>query len=412
VSEIVLRRVGKTYAQYERTVDRLLEVLTGRKRHLEFIALHPVDLDVSRGEVLGLIGMNGAGKSTLLKLIAGTILPTSGQIDIHGRISALLELGAGFHPEMTGRENVYLSGTVMGLSLKQIDTLYDEIVAFSGLAEFMNQPVKTFSSGMFVRLAFAVATSVQPDILIVDEALSVGDGAFARKSFERIMSFKEAGGTILFCSHSLYQVEAICSRVIWVHHGKIVMDGDPAVVTTAYGQFLDTGLFPGEERNPQEQNASYECVPAGMAHLARVEVAAGGSTGHELDVESGKTDVAVTVRFVSDPALATPSVAVTFVRQDGGIIASAGSLNDGQTLERRPDGSGDVIVIFPRLALLKGEYWLNVYLLCEQGLHIYDQAAMVSRLRVSQQGLEQGVVSLPRQWSVPAPGAGNLTQRN
>lgn len=412
MSEIVLRRVGKTYAQYERTVDRLLEVLTGRKRHLEFIALHPVDLDVSRGEVLGLIGMNGAGKSTLLKLIAGTILPTSGQIDIHGRISALLELGAGFHPEMTGRENVYLSGTVMGLSLKQIDTLYDEIVAFSGLAEFMNQPVKTFSSGMFVRLAFAVATSVQPDILIVDEALSVGDGAFARKSFERIMSFKEAGGTILFCSHSLYQVEAICSRVIWVHHGKIVMDGDPAVVTTAYGQFLDTGLFPGEERNPQEQNASYECVPAGMAHLARVEVAAGGSTGHELDVESGKTDVAVTVRFVSDPALATPSVAVTFVRQDGGIIASAGSLNDGQTLERRPDGSGDVIVIFPRLALLKGEYWLNVYLLCEQGLHIYDQAAMVSRLRVSQQGLEQGVVSLPRQWSVPAPGAGNLTQRN
>jgi lipopolysaccharide transport system ATP-binding protein len=412
VSEIVLRRVGKTYAQYERTVDRLLEVLTGRKRHLEFIALHPVDLDVSRGEVLGLIGMNGAGKSTLLKLIAGTILPTSGQIDIHGRISALLELGAGFHPEMTGRENVYLCGTVMGLSLKQIDTLYDEIVAFSGLAEFMNQPVKTFSSGMFVRLAFAVATSVQPDILIVDEALSVGDGAFARKSFERIMSFKEAGGTILFCSHSLYQVEAICSRVIWVHHGKIVMDGDPAVVTTAYGQFLDTGLFPGEERNPQEQNASYECVPAGMAHLARVEVAAGGSTGHELDVESGKTDVAVTVRFVSDPALATPSVAVTFVRQDGGIIASAGSLNDGQTLERRPDGSGDVIVIFPRLALLKGEYWLNVYLLCEQGLHIYDQAAMVSRLRVSQQGLEQGVVSLPRQWSVPAPGAGNLTQRN
>lgn len=412
MSEIVLRRVGKTYAQYERTVDRLLEVLTGRKRHLEFIALHPVDLDVSRGEVLGLIGMNGAGKSTLLKLIAGTILPTSGQIDIHGRISALLELGAGFHPEMTGRENVYLCGTVMGLSLKQIDTLYDEIVAFSGLAEFMNQPVKTFSSGMFVRLAFAVATSVQPDILIVDEALSVGDGAFARKSFERIMSFKEAGGTILFCSHSLYQVEAICSRVIWVHHGKIVMDGDPAVVTTAYGQFLDTGLFPGEERNPQEQNASYECVPAGMAHLARVEVAAGGSTGHELDVESGKTDVAVTVRFVSDPALATPSVAVTFVRQDGGIIASAGSLNDGQTLERRPDGSGDVIVIFPRLALLKGEYWLNVYLLCEQGLHIYDQAAMVSRLRVSQQGLEQGVVSLPRQWSVPAPGAGNLTQRN
>lgn len=405
MTAIVLKRLGKTYAQYERAADRLLEVVTGRKRHREFVALHPVDLEVSRGEVLGLIGMNGAGKSTLLKLIAGTILPSSGTIDIHGRISALLELGAGFHPEMSGRENVYLSGTVMGLDEKRIDELYDGIVAFSGLAEFMDQPVKTFSSGMFVRLAFAVATSVQPDILIVDEALSVGDGAFARKSFERIMSFKEAGGTILFCSHSLYQVEAICSRVIWVHHGKIVMNGDPAVVTAAYGQFLDTGLFPGEERKPLEQKASYECVPSGMAHLAKVEVAAGGESGHELDVESGQTDVAVTVRFVSDPALATPSVAVTFVRQDGSIIASAGSLNDGEALTRKPDGSGEVVVTFPRLALLKGEYWVNVYLLCEQGLHPYDQAAMVARLRVSQKGLEQGVVSLPRQWSVPGAGA-------
>lgn len=411
MTAIVLKHLGKSYAQYDRAVDRLLEVVTGRKRHREFTALHPVDLEISRGEVLGLIGMNGAGKSTLLKLIAGTILPTSGQIEVHGRISALLELGAGFHPEMTGRENVYMSGTVMGLEIGQIDALYDEIVAFSGLAEFMNQPVKTFSSGMFVRLAFAVATSVQPDILIVDEALSVGDGAFARKSFERIMSFKEAGGTILFCSHSLYQVEAICSRVIWVHHGKIIMNGDPAVVAAGYSQFLDTGLFPGEGRKPQDQNPAYECVPSGMAHLAKVEVTAGGLTGHDLDVESGKTDVAISVRFVSDPALAAPSVAVTFVRQDGSIIASAGSLNDGNTLVRSADGSGEVIVTFPRLALLKGEYWLNVYLLCEQGLHPYDQASMVAKLSVTQQGLEQGVVSLPRQWltKTETPGQSAVT---
>lgn len=382
-------------------MDRLLEVVTGRKRHSEFTALHPLDLEVSRGEVLGLIGMNGAGKSTLLKLIAGTIMPTSGHIEIRGRISALLELGAGFHPEMSGRENVYLSGAVMGLDVKQIDALYDEIVAFSGLAEFMNQPVKTFSSGMFVRLAFAVATSIQPDILIVDEALSVGDGAFARKSFERIMSFKDAGGTILFCSHSLYQVEAICSRVIWVHHGRIVMNGDPAVVTAGYGQFLDTGVLPGTEHKVKEQKTTYECVPSGMAHLSRIDVAADGLIGHDLNVKCGKTDVTVTVRFVSDPGLATPSVAVTFVRQDGSIIASAGSLNDGQVLERRPDGSGEVAVIFPRLPLLKGEYWLNVYLLCEKGLHPYDQAAMVSCLRVSQEGLEQGIVSLPHQWMAP-----------
>lgn len=418
MSAIALHGVGKTYAQYARPADRLLEVLTGRQRHREFVALHPVDLTLPRGEVLGLIGMNGAGKSTLLKLIAGTILPSAGQVQIHGRISALLELGAGFHPEMSGRENVYLSGAVQGLSTAQLDALYDEIVEFSGLGEFMAQPVKTYSSGMFVRLAFAVATCVQPDILIVDEALSVGDGAFALKSFKRIMGFKESGGTILFCSHSLYQIEAICSRAIWVHHGRIVLDGDPASVTMAYSEFLASGLMPGESPKLAAPEAAdlddgegadapaptaLEKVQPGQARLNNIRVSAGDSSGKEVALESGKDDLVVSVCFVSDPALHAPSLAVTLVRADSSIVASASSANDSFTSVRESDGSGVVTLTFTRLPLLKGEYWVTVFLACERAVHVYDHAEMVAKIKVSQQGLEQGIVHLPHTWHASAP---------
>lgn len=406
MSAITLKGIGKTYAQYERVSDRLVEVLTRKSRHREFVALHPIDLTLSPGEVLGIVGMNGAGKSTLLKVIAGTVVPSSGSLHIQGRISALLELGAGFHPEMTGRENVYLSGAVLGLTTAQIDGLYEEIVEFSGLAEFMAQPVKTYSSGMFVRLAFAVATCVKPDILIVDEALSVGDGAFALKSFERIMGFKEAGSTILFCSHSLYQVEAICSRAIWVHRGAIVVDGDPSTVTAAYGQFLETSLLPGETRtvisnssaNPETENPAATTAQKGQAKLVAIEVRAAGKLGTDLSVECGKDDLVIGVRFVSDPALVALTLAVSLVRVDGGIVASATSLNDGFQVERNTDGIGAASLTFSRLPLLKGEYWINVFLGCERAVLPYDQAEMVARINVRQKGLEQGIVSLPHTW--------------
>lgn len=403
MSAIQLRGTRKTYAQYERVADRLLEAVTGRRRHREFVALEELDLVVEKGEVLGLVGMNGAGKSTLLKLISGTILPTSGTVVVDGHLSALLELGAGFHPEMTGRENVYLSGAIMGLNEAQMDALYESIVAFSGLEEFMSQPVKTYSSGMFVRLAFAVATCVQPDILIVDEALSVGDGAFARKSFDRIMAIKETGGTILFCSHSLYQIEAICTRVLWIHHGKVIMDGEPAVIAASYSEFLETGLLPHEERAPV--SALKEMEAATTHHhgtkIRQISITADGHTGKELSVECNITDFVVTVEFISDPKMPAPSIALAFVRPDGSLIASAGTLNDGIQLSRKPDGAGEVSVTFPRLPLLKGEYWINAYLLCEQGIHIYDQATMAAKIKVTQKGLEQGLVSLPHHWRQP-----------
>jgi len=184
-------------------------------------------------------GVNGAGKSSLLQLICGVLEPSFGQVKVNGRIAALLELGAGFNPEFSGRENITLNATLLGLSAKEIKDKTPEIIAFSGIEEFIDQPVKTYSSGMYVRLAFAIATSVDPDILVIDEALSVGDGAFARKSFDRIMDLKSKGVTILFCSHSIYQVEALCEKAIWLNKGEVQAFGQAREVAQAYNQFLD-----------------------------------------------------------------------------------------------------------------------------------------------------------------------------
>jgi lipopolysaccharide transport system ATP-binding protein len=406
VNAVSLQGVGKAYVQYAHHLDRLLEVLTGRPRHREFHALRDLSLDIAAGEVLGVVGRNGAGKSTLLKLVTGTATPSAGRVAVHGRVAALLELGGGFHPEMSGRDNVFLSGAVMGLSQPQIERLYPAIVEFAGIAGFMDQPVKTYSSGMFVRLAFAVATCVEPDILVIDEALSVGDGAFARKSFERIKAIRDRGRTILFCSHSMYQVEAICTRVIWLEQGRVRMDGPPAEVVSAYNAFLAT------EEAEREMSAGAPAVagaapapvaPRGSARLAAIAVAADGRSGKALELETGRSDLAVTVRFESDPALPCPSVALVFNGEDQRTVASAGTHNDGFILKRSPDGRGEVRAIFPAFPLLKGGYTLDVYLLCENAVHLYDHAIAAAELRVRQRGLEQGVVSLAHRWEGSRP---------
>jgi len=180
-----------------------------------------VSFEIAKGDVIGILGVNGAGKSTLLQLVCGTLTATHGEVLVKGRIAALLELGAGFNPEFTGRENVFMSAAIMGLTQDEVTARFEDIVEFSGIRDFIDQPVKTYSSGMYVRLAFSVATHVDPDILVIDEALSVGDGHFARKSFDRIMALKARGCTILFCSHSIYQLEALCQQALWLDQGQV-----------------------------------------------------------------------------------------------------------------------------------------------------------------------------------------------
>ena len=395
---IQLHQVSKTYTHYTHGVDRLLELIAYRIRHQSFIALYPLDLTIYYGQVVGIIGDNGAGKSTLLKLIAGTLRPDrGGRCEVNGRVAALLELGGGFHPEMTGRENVYLSGTMMGLSLAEINHLYDRIVDFSGIADFMDQPVKTYSSGMFVRLAFSVATCVEPDILIIDEALSVGDGAFARRSFNRIMQFKQAGKTILFCSHALYQVEAICDRVIWLEQGQVKQDGLPSRVVSAYTEAISLAnktLLPTSTSIPSPMKPV-----EGTAHFIDIKVSVDGITGHQLEALSLESELSLTIAFASDLNLPIPSIGLLVTQVDGRVITSAGTQHDGLIIERDPHGKAKVRVQFPKLALLKGEYWIDVYLLCENAIHVYDKATNIAQIQVHQRGLEQGVVSLPRRWA-------------
>ena len=396
------QNLGKAFQLYDRPIDRLKQMLMrGRRQYYkEFAALHDVSFELQKGEVLGLVGRNGAGKSTLLQLICGTLSPTMGHVSVHGRVAALLELGAGFNPEFTGKENIYLNASILGLSKAEIDERYDAIVEFSGIADFIHQPVKTYSSGMYVRLAFSIATSVDPDILVIDEALSVGDGAFARKSFDRIMRLKEKGATILFCSHSIYQIEALCTRALWLEKGVVRLIGDPSTVVARYQNFLD------RDAAPQSVSAVAEIPSAsGQARILGVQTRADGVVGNSLQMHSAEQTLTIAVSFASDPLLPAPVVAVTVHSSDGRTIASSSTQADGLELDRDPAGRGTATIDFPKIPLLKGEYFIGVYLLSEDGIHVYDGAANVATLHFSQKTLEQGVVSLPRTWHSAAGAA-------
>lgn len=239
---ILLRGICKSYPIYGKPHHRLLQMVSpdpGRW-YREFHALRGIDLAIARGETVGIVGRNGSGKSTLLQLICGTLTPTSGDMRVNGRIAALLELGAGFNPDFTGRENVFLNGAILGLSQAEVEAKFDDIVAFADIGEFIDQPVKTYSSGMYVRLAFAVAINVEPEILVVDEALSVGDEGFQRKCFARIDAIRNAGATVLFVSHSAGTVVDLCDRAVLLDHGEIIAEGTPKHVVSRYQKLLNT----------------------------------------------------------------------------------------------------------------------------------------------------------------------------
>lgn len=394
---IRLNNLGKCYHLYDKPRDRLLQMLSrGRRRYYrEFWALRDVSLEIGRGDVVGIIGCNGAGKSTLLQLVCGTLNPTHGEISVHGRVAALLELGAGFNPEFTGRENVVMSAAVMGLSSDEVAVRLEEIIDFSGIRSFIDQPVKTYSSGMYVRLAFSVATSVDPDILVIDEALSVGDGAFARKSFERIMALKDRGATILFCSHAMYHVDVLCERALWLDRGEVRMFDSAQKVTAAYNAFLVRKNLPTVANDAL---APASVATAGTAHILRVSARCDGIEGHRLTLVSRNSTMEITVEFASDPSLPCPSVALGIENDAGVGVTSAIGFGETGAVRRAPDGEGCATVIFPDIPLLKGIYRVSVYLACERGVHLYDAAPQCLTVEIVQEDLLQGVVVLPHRW--------------
>lgn len=425
---IELTGTAKRYARKAKPARRLWQALWGQTPEgtdtSEFTALHPSTLSIRQGEVVGIVGKNGAGKSTLLQIVSQTLSPSEGSIRVTGHVSAILELGAGFNIEFSGRENIHLAMATAGLNKAQTMARMEEIIDFSGIRDFIDQPLKTYSSGMYVRLAFAIATCSEPDILVIDEALSVGDGEFARKSFDRIMKLKQRGTTILFCSHSLFHIEALCSRALWIDGGKIVRDGHPHQIIPAYQDFLDGAKI--QPAPPAAHETADTASDAGGSEAAIAEGSPGVSPGRmrklsfvvdhpgqtSTTYSSGNTATLrsregafrVQAQFDSDPRLPAPSFAVTLHSMDGRIIASAGAWNDQITLQRANDGSGWVEVCFDALALLKGTYTLSVFLFCERGLHIYDNADHILHLEVVQDGIEQGLFHVPRTWSTSAWG--------
>lgn len=247
---IDVKNVSKVYKIYNKPVDRLKETLLfGHKKYYrEFYALNKINFQIKKGECIGIIGRNGAGKSTLLKIITGVLHPSSGSVNVNGKISSLLELGAGFNPEFTGIENIYLNGSVMGFSKEEMNSKLQEILNFADIGNFAYQPVKTYSSGMYVRLAFSVAINVNPDVLIIDEALAVGDAKFQLKCFKRLERIKSSGVTILFVSHAIDQVRDFCNRGVVMNAGQIIFDGDSKKAAVKYFDLI----FPKEDQNESE----------------------------------------------------------------------------------------------------------------------------------------------------------------
>lgn len=332
----------------------------GRQHREEFWALKGLDLTIQAGSTIGLIGHNGSGKSTLLKVIGGILDPTTGSVENRGRIAALLELGAGFHPDLTGRENVYLNASILGLSRAETDSKFDDILAFSGIGDFIDTQVKFYSSGMYVRLAFAVAVHTEPDILLVDEVLAVGDEAFQRKCLDKIRSFQEQGCTIILVTHSLGQVVELCDRAVLLNRGEIVVDGDPAEAVAAFRDIL-------EDRRLAELGHD-EDAGAGVAVTSVVALPA--HPGPRGDLMQGD-DLVIDVRVRANAAADSLMVGVQIDSTTGQAVWGTSTRRMGHAL---PEMSGSTTLRF-RLKDVQfgpGKYFVNLSLMDSSGVHLHD----------------------------------------
>ncbi|MEO8655736.1 MAG: polysaccharide ABC transporter ATP-binding protein [Ramlibacter sp.] len=397
--------LGKEYRLYDSPRQRLAALLTGRASYRSQWALQDVSFELRRGQCMGVIGDNGAGKSTLLKLIAGTLKQSTGSLAQLGRVTAILELGAGFHPEFSGRDNLYFGGSLIGIGQAQMQKLQDSIIEFSELGEAIDRAVKTYSSGMTVRLAFALVTAVEPDVLIVDEALAVGDQHFQKKCVERIETFRNNGCTILFCSHSLYHVRQLCDVALWLHGGKQQSWGPTDRVLAAY------------ETHVREQNSQTDThvrVPpplAGGAPAAPVSEAALGAERRgaivSMDVANlGEGDppllrgpdlqVTVVARLAEDEQ---PNIGVMLEQAHGVGITVAVTHEDAAHAVRGDDGLWRATVTFTNLSLHSGQYVLSAYLLDSQGLVVYDEWLQCTYFAWEYPSLVPGLVKLPHHWT-------------
>jgi len=393
----------KQYDLYRRPIDRLIEAVTRRPRHTVFPALQDVTFDVERGETVGIIGQNGAGKSTLLKLLCGVTRPTSGILEAKGSIASILELGTGFHPEFNGRENASLNAAILGLTAAEMKQRLPAILEFSELGTFLDRPVKTYSSGMYMRLAFSVAVNVNPDILVIDEALAVGDGHFQKKCVDKIREFQEEGKTILFCSHGLYHVSTICKRTLWLDHGRVMRYGPSLDVVHEYETFL---LQRDRERPSSEGEPEHERPPSPVRIR---DIVICDRSGRPRDVFDRGEDIHVKLNIHSEVASQPVHVIVGIHRSADDLQCFAvGTHADGVT---PPRGSHEyeLIAQLHNVPLNRGEYSIIAFAGDENAITVFDRRDLRPAFSITGERFEVGLISLDHHWSL-APAESGAAQ--
>ncbi len=392
LSPISVYNVSKTYRMYQKPIHRLLEALTRKPRHHAFECLQNLSFELPQGGTLGIIGENGAGKSTLLKILAGTLTPSTGRVQINGRVAALLELGTGFHQEFTGRQNIFLNASLQGLTDAEIQEKEPAIIDFADLGDFIDRPIKTYSSGMTVRLAFSIATSIDPDILIIDEALSVGDQRFQQKCVERMTGFRKAGKTLIVCSHSMYMINELCKEAIWLEHGAVQARGQAGRVISAY-------MASQESRTAAARTAE---APVVTEHANAPEVVV--ETVQILNqqyclIEHIRQFETMVIRIKIKPCNASDFYGhVAVVLEDEKETAIFGALTRDQNataISFKAEQTLDLIL--PALPLQKGAYRARVMISDEHALRLIHQNASAPCL-VQSDHPEYGIVWMAHRW--------------
>lgn len=393
---IKIKNVSKLYKLYDKPMDRLKETLSISKKiyHKDHYALDNISFEVKKGETIGIVGTNGSGKSTLLKMITGVLTPTKGDIEVNGKISALLELGAGFNPEYTGIENIYLNGTMMGYSKEEMDKKVAPIVEFADIGDFINQPVKTYSSGMFARLAFAVAINVDPDILIVDEALSVGDSKFQTKCIDKMEDIRQNGTTILFVSHAIEQINRFCNRSVWIERGNLKSLGKTSEVIAEYENYMKYGISSSEIALEKEKEEEV-IVPKDKSIMASIK---------NVEINSNKLKLfdklEVNVEYeVYEENIDDFLLGVAIYTPDREYIFGPNTY-----LEKVPIksnfGKHKVKYIIPKMMLLQGVYNIDVGIFNNKGIVNLDYKTDVKQFTVSNDYTSEGVLYMDHKWEV------------
>ena len=394
---VEVQSVSKRFRLYHERNQSLKGALMRKRRSVveEFWALQDVSLEVPEGSTFGLIGENGSGKSTLMKCMAKILRPDSGSLAVRGKVSALLELGAGFHPELSGRENVFLNGSILGISQKELHSKFDEIVDYAGLGHFIDQPVKNYSSGMYVRLGFSVAINVDPDVLLVDEVLAVGDEAFQRKCGEKFAELRERGKTIVLVSHSMVSVHNLCDKVAWLDHGQVKMLDSARKVVDEY-----TGTVQVDRKADGQSGSRWG---SGEARIETVELLS--ASGAPASLTRTGDPVTVRLHYETTQPIDQPLFSVTVQTLDGTHVSGPDS-RDAPCIPDRLDGRGHVDLVIDKLLLVPGTYDVSAALHDHAALHPYDVRHHILRFHVEpgQPRESYGVVSLGGRWQVDEAG--------